>query len=261
MIYKAIALILTTFYLNALTPVIILVGPPGSGKGTFSQHLKENYGYNHMSVGDLLRLEIAKGTPTGMQIADVVKKGEDVHPSILHSLVESEIVRLTAEGKPLIVDGFMRLERDRPFMQDLLARLGLLDVAIGVEMQADDTQCQQRILQRQVCMECGHVYNKVSAPALIENHCDFCKCALHQRVHDTLETVNKRIQDYRSRTQQQQHLGISDYPNWICDGSLPLDECLSNYSTFAEEISQFEGTAAEWINLVRSAKEEGFPDL
>lgn len=120
-------IILFTFSLLAIEPILVVYGPPGSGKGTFSQYLKEHYGYNHVSSGDLLRDEIDHKTVIGKEIEEVVKRGDFVRQEIIHDLMRTKVLNFLAEDRPFIIDGFARSEESLVFLENLFQELNLSD--------------------------------------------------------------------------------------------------------------------------------------
>jgi len=216
--------------------VIILIGPPGAGKGTFSQHLKHNHGYNHISAGDLVRNEITKKTPIGLEIEEIVKKGNYIPKETMHSLIEAAILQFAAEKKPFIIDGFPRTEDSHHFLYDLLKRLNLVDSTMAVLIEANDTVCEERILNRQVCIDCNQVYNAVTAPSKLQNECDFCHGALNTRINDTPEVIKKRIKEYREKISNLQETIFQTYKYQIFYANQPVKECLEKHSQLAESL-------------------------
>ncbi len=236
-----------TASLFSLDPVIILMGPPGSGKGTLSQHLKEQHGYNHISCGDLVRQEIDKRTSIGLEIEQIVKQGDFIAAPIMHSLLGQAVRCCKDAGKPFIIDGFGRKTEDLNYLNELLATLDLKDVAIGVMLDAANGLCQQRILHRQICANCGHVYNTETAPSKVSSRCDMCHGPLKQRMNDVVEIIAKRIFEYRENVEGYQRLTIASYPHisYRTDGS--IDSCLQTYSKLAEGALRFEGNARAFV--------------
>jgi len=213
--------------------VIILMGPPGSGKGTLSQHLKENYGYNHISCGDLVRSEIDNGTPVGKEVSEIVKKGEFLPSSIMHPLLERAVLNMVEEDKPFIIDGFGRLKEDVDYLHELISKLGLMEKTTGIMLTADPALCRERILHRQICPNCHHVYNLLTAPSKLENICDLCDYPLKKRLNDDLEAIEKRISDYFLSVEYYQKLSIEPYHPLLINTNQSIDTCLGFYSQSA----------------------------
>ncbi len=216
-IYLILSFIVPLF---ANEQVIILIGPPGSGKGTFSQQLKHHHGYNHISAGDLVRNEIIKKTPIGLEIEEIVKKGNYISNETMHSLIEAAILKCAAEKKPFIIDGFPRKEESHQFLLNLLKNLNLVESTVAILIDADDHVCEERILNRQVCVDCNQVYNTVTAPSKIQNECDLCHGALIKRINDTPEVIKKRIKEYREKNSELHKSIFQTYKHKILTDSM-----------------------------------------
>lgn len=229
-------LILISNTLSALNPVIFLIGPPGSGKGTFSQYLKENYHYNHVSIGDLLRLEIERETELGKEIKETVARGDYIHPDIIHALLTKNIEQLQKEGKPFILDGFGQNEGDVEKIYSLLDKASLLSRTFVLYLEAPDEVCLQRIAGRSICMKCGHVYNANTAKPTDENRCDLCGIPLKTKLNDSLETAKKRLLHHRACVETYYLLATSLFPSIVFDTNKSIEECLLFYDKLVHEI-------------------------
>ncbi len=233
--------------LSALEPVIILLGPPGAGKGTFSQHLCDNHYYHHVSAGDLVRREIDQQTPIGIEIAEVVRKGNYIQKSIMYDLIGKEIHILAEQGGPFIIDGFARSEEDLAFLCQLLDTLNLRVRALAIFLEADNAQCMERIAQRMVCPVCNHVYNKKSAIPLVSGICNACQSPLKFRINDTPEVIEKRIREYRSDVEPFLYTQVTRcFPHISFSTAEPLPLCLDKYSLFAGQVKDFSGTVEDF---------------
>lgn len=215
-------------------PVIVLVGAPGSGKGTFSQLLKERYGFSHVSAGDLVRLEIQNETPIGLEIREIVKSGNFINSQIMHTLIRSKIYELEKEKKPLIIDNFCRSEEDIAFLYDLLGELHLLENTFVLSLDASDAVCKERIRDRMVCSTCAHVYNLKSHPPGLELVCDVCKSSLSIRINDSAAVIEKRLADYRQKVEPGYSYLYTLFPTIFLFAEKSIDECYCYYESLVE---------------------------
>ena len=177
---------------------IILLGPPGAGKGTQAKRLEETRGMVQLSTGDMLKEAIAKGTDLGKQVEGIMARGELVTDQIVIDLIESKM-RDGAKGG-FIFDGFPRTLKQADALGELMARTGTtLDSVI--EMQVDDAALVARITGRFTCGNCGAVYHDVTHPTKAAGTCDVCGSTnLKRRADDNAETLKTRLMEYYKKT-------------------------------------------------------------
>jgi adenylate kinase len=178
---------------------IILLGPPGAGKGTQARRLVETRGMMQLSTGDMLREAKESGTEMGRRVADVMARGELVTDDIVIGLIEE---KLTHDHPPggFIFDGFPRTLAQADALGELLARHGqALDAVI--EMEVDDEALVERITGRFTCGDCGEVYHDRTRPTAAEGVCDICGSTnLKRRADDTEEALRQRLMEYYKKT-------------------------------------------------------------
>lgn len=177
---------------------IILLGPPGAGKGTQAKRLEDGRGMIQLSTGDMLRAAMASGSEMGKRVAGVMERGELVTDEIVIGLIEE---RLTdTRGAGFIFDGFPRTLAQADALQDLLTRLGMrLDAVIAMEV--DDTALVARITGRFTCGDCGAVYHDVTRPTAKPGQCDDCGGThMKRRSDDTEEALKTRLMEYYKKT-------------------------------------------------------------
>lgn len=177
--------------------IIILVGAPGSGKGTQAKQLSERYGLAHLSTGDIFRGEMAAKTPLGEKAAAYVKSGQLVPDNIVTEMVAG---RMDPASPKYLLDGFPRnLEQAHSFSKDL-ASMGLA-VDLVVYLSLPEAEVVKRLTSRRVCAKCGEVFNLLSMPPKAPGKCDKCGGAVVQRDDDTQATVTRRLLVFRDLTE------------------------------------------------------------
>lgn len=179
-------------------PNIILLGPPGAGKGTQAKRLEEERGMVQLSTGDMLRAARTSGTEMGKRVVDVMDRGELVTDEIVIGLIEE---KLTGEqGGGFIFDGFPRTLAQADALEALMARVGQTLDAV-VEMQVDDAALVARITGRFTCGNCGAVYHDVTKPTKVAGVCDVCGSTdMKRRADDNEDSLKTRLMEYYKKT-------------------------------------------------------------
>ena len=171
---------------------LILVGPPGAGKGTQAVHLAEHYSIPHISTGDIFRANLKEGTPLGLQAKSYMDKGELVPDSVTNSMVKDRLDHSdTANG--FLLDGFPRNVAQAQVLRAILAeKRAPLDAVL--ELSIDNAEIITRLSGRRTCRGCGKVF-PASAP-----QCDSCGGELYQRDDDKEEVIARRLEVYAEQT-------------------------------------------------------------
>lgn len=177
---------------------IILLGPPGAGKGTQAKRLVDGRGMVQLSTGDMLKEAIAKGTDLGRRVEGIMARGELVTDEIVTGLIEAKLQEGAVGG--FIFDGFPRTLKQADALGDLMVRLGQkLDAVI--EMQVDDAALVARVTGRFACGNCGAVYHDVTQPTKVAGTCDVCGSTdLRRRSDDNEATLKTRLMEYYKKT-------------------------------------------------------------
>nr|WP_281501158.1 adenylate kinase [Erythrobacter sp. F6033] len=178
---------------------IILLGPPGAGKGTQSAGLVERHGMRQLSTGDMLRAAVKAQTPVGVKAKAVMDRGELVSDEIVSELIDANLAEMDA-GTGAIFDGYPRTEAQAEQLDTILSKHNRsLDhvIELGVDVDA----LVERITGRFSCANCGALYHDTANPPSKEGVCDNCgSTEFKRRPDDNEETVRTRMEEYRAKT-------------------------------------------------------------
>ena len=178
--------------------VIVLLGPPGVGKGTQAVRLVDELGAEHVSTGDLLRAARREGTELGTLAQGFMDRGELVPDELILDLVRDHLAGID-EGTDVLFDGFPRTTAQATGLDSTLAELGRRVDAV-VLFEADDETLVKRLSGRRSCPDCGAVYNAYFSPPAVEGKCNRCSATLVHRADDEPETVKHRLKVYLDQT-------------------------------------------------------------
>lgn len=174
---------------------IIMLGAPGSGKGTISKLLSEKLNIPHISTGDLFRDNLKNETPLGKTAKEYIDKGELVPDEITVKMLVQELEKSSYSGA--ILDGFPRTEKQAEELDNLLlANNKMVDIVINVEVPFEEIV--DRIASRRNCKNCSEIYNIHYNPPKVEGICDACGGELYQREDQKPEVVNNRLEVYKN---------------------------------------------------------------
>ncbi len=178
---------------------IILLGPPGAGKGTQAHRLVEARGMVQLSTGDMLRAARSSGTEMGKRVADIMDRGELVTDEIVIGLIEEQLDG-DAGAHGIIFDGFPRTLAQADALGELLSAKGKTLDAV-VEMRVDDTALVKRVIGRFTCGNCGEVYHDETKPTAKDDICDKCgNSEFKRRADDNEESMRTRLMTYYRET-------------------------------------------------------------
>ncbi|OSB08195.1 adenylate kinase [Paraclostridium bifermentans] len=177
---------------------IILLGPPGAGKGTQAAGIVEKYNIPHISTGDIFRKNIKEGTELGKKAKGYIDQGLLVPDELTVGLVTDRIAQSDCE-KGFMLDGFPRNVAQAQHLDGYLKEVGIsLDKVVNIEVDKDILV--GRAVGRRICKSCGATYHVEFNPPKVDGVCDVCGGELYQRADDNEETVSKRIQVYLDET-------------------------------------------------------------
>ena len=212
---------------------IVLIGAPGSGKGTQAKKLVAKYKIPQISTGDLLRAAVAARTPLGLQAKAAMDAGQLVSDQIVLSMTEERLKEEDTQ-KGFILDGFPRNLPQAAALDTMLNRMGRpLQSAILINVDFD--LLIQRIVGRRSCRSCGQMYNIYTSPPKMDEHCDLCGGSLHHRADDNEETISNRLRVFEMQTEPMvKHYQIQGKLTSI-DGSGEIDRVFARICKAIEQ--------------------------
>ncbi|RMH46523.1 MAG: adenylate kinase [Alphaproteobacteria bacterium] len=214
---------------------IILLGPPGAGKGTQARRLVETRGMVQLSTGDMLREARSSGTEMGKKVAEVMDSGNLVTDEIVIGLIEEKI---SGGGDGFIFDGFPRTLAQADALEELMNRLGqTLDAVI--ELRVDDEALIDRVTGRYSCAKCGEVYHDRTKPPAKEGVCDLCgSTEFVRRADDNEESLRQRLFAYYKQTSPligYYHCKGKLHP---VDGMAPIEEVAASIDRILDSLDR-----------------------
>jgi len=209
---------------------LILLGPPGAGKGTQAQNLSAEYGLAKLSTGDMLRAAVASGSELGLLAKDIMARGALVPDEVMINLIRDRIKQDDC-AKGFILDGFPRTEAQAEALDAMLAtEHKTLDFVI--ELKVDDAKLVERITGRFSCAKCGAGYHDAFKQPKVAGVCDECGAMeFTRRADDKAETVTKRLEAYHAQT-------APLLPYYRKQGTLTSLDGMADIEAVAAEINQ-----------------------
>ncbi len=178
---------------------LILLGPPGAGKGTQADRISEIYGIPHISTGDIFRENLKKGSELGLRAKEYMDRGELVPDEVVIGIVHDRLAEPDCE-RGFVLDGFPRTVAQADALKEMLAGTGRgIDHVLNIRV--PDEVVVERLTARRTCRACGAIYHLVFNPPKEEGRCDSCGGELYVRDDDREETVRARLEEYEAKTQ------------------------------------------------------------
>ena len=207
---------------------VVLLGPPGAGKGTQAKKISEKYNVLHISTGDIFRANVKEGTPLGLKAKEYMDMGALVPDELVCDLVEDRLTWDDCENGYLL-DGFPRTVYQAEHFDRFIKRRGHeLDLVLDIEV--PEEAILPRMAGRRICRGCGASYHLTNHPPKKEGVCDLCGGELYQRADDAEETVHKRLQVYADQTSPLIEYYTKTGKNAVVDGNRPVDEVFETIS-------------------------------
>lgn len=178
---------------------LILLGPPGSGKGTQAKFLMTSYGIPQISTGDILREAVAKGTKLGQEAKAYMEEGKLVPDKLIVDIIKERLVKPDC-GKGFILDGFPRTQAQAEALRITLAEMGISLSAV-LNIKVDEPTLVRRLSGRRTCRDCQTPWHIDFFPPKIPDKCDKCGGELYQRKDDKEEVIKNRLKVYLNQTE------------------------------------------------------------
>ena len=180
---------------------LIILGAPGSGKGSQCKWITRDYNVPHISTGDILRKNIADGTELGMKAKEYMDKGELVPDELVIDLLKARLDEPDCEERGFLLDGFPRTVAQAEALNEYLEGKGV-EIDKVINLHVPDEEIMSRAINRRTCEnpECKEIYNLKDNPPAVEGICDKCGSKLFQRKDDNEETVTNRLHVYHKQT-------------------------------------------------------------
>jgi adenylate kinase len=179
-------------------PTVLIMGPPGAGKGTQSSHLVERYSLRHIATGDMLREAVTNGTPLGAEAQRFMDDGNLVPDALIVDMIR-EVVAELDESTGILLDGFPRTEAQAEALDAMLDDISR-SVDVALDIKVPDSVLVERLSGRWICRTCGTPYNVNTRPPATPGVCDLDGGELYQRDDDTAEAVRNRLEVYERQT-------------------------------------------------------------
>jgi adenylate kinase len=211
---------------------IVLLGPPGAGKGTQGELLVKKYKIPHVSTGDILRAAIKEETELGQKAKVYVERGELVPDGLVVGIVKERLAREDA-ASGFLLDGFPRTPAQAEALDASLREMGMQLTAV-INVDVDTEILLERLTGRRVCRDCGATYHIKFNPPTVRCVCDKCGGELYQREDDAAETVRQRLEVYRKQTEPLIAYYKEQNILYTVDGSQEIEQVFADIIEFLQ---------------------------
>ena len=177
---------------------VVLVGPPGAGKGTQAEFISSHFGVPKISTGDIFRFNVREQTPLGKEARTYMDKGDLVPDEVTIAMMRDRLGEVDATDG-FLLDGFPRTVPQADALRDLLLEL-VTPIDVALELVVDDDEVVRRLSGRRTCRRCNHIWHIDFDPPKLDGTCDSCGGELDQREDDRPETVRRRLDVYAEQT-------------------------------------------------------------
>ena len=214
-------------------PIYVLLGCPGSGKGTFAQAIQSE-GYDHLSTGDMTREEVKKGTAFGRKYKDAILNHVigGIPFEEIQRLVEQRLEKGIRERHGIILDGYPKTKEQCELLDRFFQKKGLKNKEVIVLIDVLEKNAIDRILYRQTCEKCNQIYSAMFSPSKIQDKCDACGGGLTKRMDDNVHGMKKRVHEFKRKMEPV----IAYYKKSgrlnVVDGNASADVCRERFAQF-----------------------------
>jgi adenylate kinase len=215
-----------------------MLGPPGAGKGTQAKIVAERYGVPHISTGDILRDNVARGTDVGKKAKVIMERGDLVSDDLVCDMVAERLARPDC-GKGFILDGFPRTMAQAKWLDGLLTSLqfnGRQLAPVVISIQVGYNQLLQRLTGRRSCPTCGRIYNVYLQPPAREGICDLDGTPLIQRKDDSEAVISERLKAYERDTKPLVDYYRSQGRLHELNGELPIEQVTAEMISLVDRL-------------------------
>ena len=215
---------------------IVMLGAPGTGKGTIGKILSQDLNLVHISTGDIFREQINKETQLGKKIKQYIDNGTLVPDDVVIETVKSRLLEKDVENGA-ILDGFPRTSMQAEALRDFLKENKPQEKRVAIELDVPDEEIIKRVVNRLICTNksCGAIYNKETKPPKKAGICDICGSELKKRDDDNVEAVSKRLEIYHQNSKdllefyRENNALYSIYPKELEEAVKKIEEFLEEY--------------------------------